>query len=306
MNQTGEPRLIIHGGAWNIPQKFESAHLEGINHALIHVNRMLNDGCSAVDAVEKAVNILEENPTYDAGRGAFLNARGEVELDAIIVEGRSIQFGAVAGVQNILHPVSLARKVMEETEHCLLIGDGAKEFAMTLGIPILDPQELLTPREINFYKKIHDDPTFKTHIPFDQYPSDTVGAVALDVFGNLAAATSTGGTPRKMQGRVGDSPILGAGAYADNDIGACSTTGWGESIMRAVLAKRILDGIQVHGITAGVQSSFHFLTHRIGGLAGSIGITNQGKYFHHYNTPKMAFGYVSRENKTHLHIKSND
>ncbi|NNF35245.1 MAG: asparaginase [Saprospiraceae bacterium] len=295
------PKLIIHGGAWNIPIEYEKDHLDGIREALTRVYPLLLDGASALDSVEQAVNILEANPTYDSGRGAFLNHVGGIELDAIIVDGRDINFGAVAGVKNILHPVTLARRVMERTEHCFLIGQGANEFARKEGFEILDTQDLLTERELEFYNKIKSDPNFHTKIPFD-HPSDTVGAVAKDKDGNLAAATSTGGTPRKLQGRVGDSPILGAGAYADNVLGAASTTGWGEGIMRAMLAFRVVDRLKDKGKEASVEEALSFMKNRIDGLAGIIGITPGGEYFYGYNTPKMAFGYMDTR-KVFLHIK---
>jgi len=295
------PKLIIHGGAWNIPIEYEKDHLDGIREALTSVYPLLLDGVSALDGVEHAVNILEANPTYDSGRGAFLNIVGGIELDAIIVDGRNIDFGAVAGVKNILHPVTLARRVMELTEHCFLIGQGANAFAEKEGFKMLDTQDLLTERELDFYNKIKSDPNFHTKIPFD-HPSDTVGAVAMDMDGNLAAATSTGGTPRKLQGRVGDSPILGAGAYADNNLGAASTTGWGEGIMRTMLAFRVVDRLNDKGKEASVEEALKFMKNKIDGLAGIIGIDPRGEYFYGYNTPKMAFGYMDTKGSI-LHIK---
>ena len=296
-----QPKLIIHGGAWNIPGEYEKDHLNGIEKALSSSFPILLDGGTALEAVEKAVNILELDPTYDAGKGAFLNERGEIELDAIIVDGRTIDFGAVAGVKNILNPVSLARKVMEHTEHKFLIGEGANRFAMKMGFETVNTEVLLTERELAFFNKIKADPNFKTRIPFD-HPSDTVGAVALDKYGNLAAATSTGGTPRKMQGRVGDSPVLGAGAYADNGIAAASTTGWGEGIMRALLAYRVVAMIQSHAPEYVVKESLRFMKSKMNGLGGIIGINSSGNFFYGYNTPKMAFGYQSQDDY-YLHIK---
>ena len=295
------PKLIVHGGAWNIPEVYERAHLAGVNKALGSVYPLLEEGMTALDSVEQAVNILESDPTYDAGRGAFLNAVGEIELDAIIVDGSEINFGAVAGVKNIMHPVSLARKVMDNTEHCFLVGEGAYQYAITCGYEIYDPKDLLTDRELAYYNQIRLDPHFKTHFPFD-LPSDTVGAVAMDIHGNIAAATSTGGTPRKLQGRVGDSPILGAGAYADNGKGGVSTTGWGESIMRSMLAKYVIEQLTFYAPMESVRHSLIYLQHKFKGLGGVIGVTSEGEYFFGYNTPKMAFGYVEK-GKTRVSIK---
>lgn len=286
------PKLIIHGGAWNIPDEYVDAHLNGVRQALEQTYPKLLAGVSAMDAVEFAVRLLEEDPTYDAGRGAFLNEAGEVELDAIIMDGKTLNFGAVAAVQNILHPVSLARKVMEETEHTLLVGQGALSFAQRMGFEELNPTALLTERELAFYESIKNKTNFETHHPFEFQPRDTVGAVALDQAGNFAVATSTGGTARKLRGRVGDSPIVGAGAYADNQLGAVSATGWGESIMKVVLSKRVCDAFQNSSATNAAKESIQYLENRVHGLGGVIGINTKGDYAFAYNTPRMARGYI--------------
>jgi len=288
-------KLIVHGGAWNIPEEQVADHLNGVEQAIARVAPKLAEGMSALDAVETAVNILEENPTFDAGRGAFLNDLGEIELDAMIMNGADLDFGAVAAVQNILHPVSLARKVMDATEHCLLVGKGAQSFAQKMGIHELDPRALLTSRELAFYDRIKDDSTFKTHHPFENSPSDTVGAVALDRNGNLAAATSTGGTPRKLHGRVGDSPLIGAGAYADNLLGAVSTTGWGESIMKVLLAKTVCDFFANKNPMEAAEAGIDVLHQRVKGLAGLVGINSKGEYAFAHNTNKMAFAYIKED-----------
>jgi beta-aspartyl-peptidase (threonine type) len=290
MNRT--PKLIIHGGAWSIPDEYVDAHLNGVRHALEKTYPKLLAGISALDAVEYAVRMLEEDPTYDAGRGAFLNEAGEVELDAIIMDGKNLDFGAVAAVQNLLHPVSLARMVMEKTEHCLLVGRGALSFAQRMGFKELDPTALLTARELAFYESIKNKTDYETHHPFEFQPRDTVGAVALDQNGNLAVATSTGGTARKLRGRVGDSPIIGAGAYADNALGAVSATGWGEPIMKVVLSKRVCDAFANHHAMAAAKEGIQYLTERVQGLGGIIGINSSGEYAFAYNTPRMARGYI--------------
>lgn len=286
------PRLIVHGGAWNIPDEYVQAHLNGVQQALTKTYPLLLEGATALDAVEHAVRILEEDPTFDAGRGAFLNEAGEVELDAVIMDGNSLNFGAVAAVQNILHPVSLARKVMEETEHCLLVGQGAMSFARKMSFEILDPKALLTARELEFYNSIKNKTDFETHHPFEFQPRDTVGAVALDRHGNLAVATSTGGTARKLRGRVGDSPIVGSGAYADNDLGAVSATGWGESIMKVVLSKRVCDAFEKNEAAVAAKEGITYLEQRVKGLGGVIGINAKGDYAFAYNTPRMARGFI--------------
>lgn len=290
--KSNPPKLIIHGGAWNIPDEYVQAHLEGVNKAAALTFPKLKHGMSALDAVEFAVNILEEDPTFDAGRGAFLNANGEVELDAIIMDGATLNFGAVGALQNILHPASVARKVMEDTEHCFLVGDGALQFAKSVGFEELAPEALLTQRELEFFESIRDKSNFKTHHPFEFEPRDTVGAVAMDVHGNFAVATSTGGTARKLKGRIGDSPIVGGGAFADNEFGAASATGWGESIMKVILCKRVCDHYSNLGAMDAAQEGITYLQQRVKGLGGVIGIDRKGNYGLAYNTKRMARAYV--------------
>jgi beta-aspartyl-peptidase (threonine type) len=287
-----KPRLIVHGGAWSIPDEFEHDHIRGVYSAVSEIYPELQNGMTALDAVEAAVKILEQDPTFDAGRGAFLNAIGEIELDAMIMDGVTLNFGAVAGVQNILHPVTLARQVMEQTEHCFLIGKGAQQFASQIGISELDPRELLTPRELKFFEKIKNDPSFQTHQPFESRPNGTVGAVAMDKSGNLAAATSTGGTPRKLPGRVGDSPMVGAGTYADNEYGAASATGWGESIMKILMSKTACDLLEENSAELAAHKAVDLLNKRVQGWGGIIIIDKSGQYGFAHNTTKMAFAYA--------------
>lgn len=301
--QKMQPKLIVHGGAWDIPGAYEAAHLRGVQTAVEQVFPKLLEGLPALDAVEAAVMLLEADPTFDAGRGAFLNEAGEVELDAMIMDGRTLDFGAVAAIQNILHPVSVARLVMEKTEHCLLAGRGALEFAKKMGFEELPPEALLTEREVEFYEKIKNTPGFRTHFPFVQRPMGTVGAVAMDKQGHLAAATSTGGTAGKMQGRVGDSPIPGAGGYADNSTGAASSTGWGESLMKVLLCKTVCDLFETKEAMAAAQIGIALLAHKVKGLGGVIGINKNGNYAFAHNTPKMAFAYFDVGEKVVARIK---
>jgi beta-aspartyl-peptidase (threonine type) len=297
------PRLIVHGGAWNIPDEMDQAHLNGVHKAIEKVYPLLVAGMSALEAVEAAVNSLEADPTFDAGKGSFLNEIGEIELDAMIMDGRDLNFGAVAAVQNILHPVSLAKLVMEKSEHAMLVGRGAQQFADQMNIKQLSPEELLTERELTFYDQIKNDPDFLTHHPFEGDSHDTVGAVALDVNGNLAAATSTGGTARKAQGRVGDSPIIGAGAYADNQLGAASATGWGESIMKVLLTKALCDYFVNTDSMQAAKAAIELLSKKVNGLGGVIGINAKGQYGFAYNTPKMAFAYANEHGEVNSFIK---
>ena len=292
-----QPRLIVHGGAWNIPEAYLDAHLNGVYEAVRQAYPALETGGSALDVVETAVRVLEADPTFDAGRGAFLNSVGEIELDAIIMDGRDLSFGAVGAVRNLLHPVSLARMVMEETEHCFLVGTGAEAFARLQGVKILPPEDLLTERELAFYHEIRHNPTFKTHHPFEDQPHDTVGAVALDRQGRLAVATSTGGTARKMPGRLGDCPIVGAGAYADNALGGVSATGWGESIMKVLLSKTVCDLFEHHPANEAAALGISILQNKVQGLGGVIGINRAGHYAYAFNTPKMAMAFAEEDGR---------
>ncbi len=300
--QSMQPKLIVHGGAWNIPDAYHADHLAGVRRAAEVVYPQLLAGVSALDAVEAAVRVLEDDPTFDAGRGAFLNEAGEIELDAIIIDGQSLEFGAVAALQNVLHPVSVARRVLDRTEHCLLVGAGALAFARAVGFEELPPEALLTARELDFYRQLRNDPHFRTHHPFREGPGDTVGAVALDRAGNIAAATSTGGTARKLRGRVGDCPIIGAGAFADNELGAVSATGWGESIMKVLLSKTVADAFATHPAMAAAQKGIDLLARKVNGLGGVIGINAAGEYAYANNTPYMAMALAEVDGRIRVSI----
>lgn len=287
-----EARLIVHGGAWSIPEEQEEAHVSGTRLAVAQVFPELQKGLSALDAAEAAVRILEEDQTFDAGRGSCLNAAGEIELDAIIVDGATLNFGAVAAIQNVLHPVTVARMVMERTEHCLLVGNGAQLFARKMGVPELDARELLTERELAFFEQSRNGNNFSYADYFKSSPKGTVGAVAMDNLGHLAAATSTGGTPRKLPGRVGDSPIIGAGAYADNRSGAASATGWGEAILKVMLSRTACDLLLGHSAVEAAEMAVDLLARRVQGFGGIILVDRQGNYGFDHNTAKMAFAYA--------------
>lgn len=289
-----EPRLIVHGGAWDIPDKHVSDHVRGVRHAAETVAPLLRQGMTALEAVERAVNLLEEDPTFDAGRGAFLNAEGNIELDAMIMDGATLDFGCVAAMRNLLHPVSVARKVMNSKDFRFLVGDGAMRFAREMGFSELPPEELLTERELQFFHSIKSDDSFSQIEAFSGR-SDTVGAVALDENGNLACATSTGGTPRKHPGRVGDSPVIGSGGYADNDTGAASSTGYGETIMRVVLCKTACDLIPDRGPAAAADRALEILHKKGRGYGGLICISPDGRYGFAHNTPRMAFALAERD-----------
>lgn len=216
------PAIIVHGGAGGDSTREPVALRDGMTRAVTTGWRVLAEGGRALDAVEAAVRVLEDHPRFNAGRGSVLTTEGTVELDASIMEGDQLRCGAVAAVTGIPNPISLARRIAEDGRHVLLMGEGARIFARAAGVLECDPRSLVVER------------------PPAPTPG-TVGAVALDAHGTIAAATSTGGISGKLPGRVGDSAVIGAGTYADSTIGGVSCTGSGEGIIRVVLARRALD-----------------------------------------------------------------
>jgi beta-aspartyl-peptidase (threonine type) len=292
--------IIVHGGAWAIPDHMVEDHLAGCSAAAEEGGRVLGEGGSAMDAVEAAIRLMELDPTFDAGRGSFLNREGAVEMDAIIMDGRTLKAGAVAAVRNILHPVSLARLLMDNTDHVMLVGEGANLFAAEMGIEPTPEEDLLVGRELERWRELRKDPRFKARVIFEppralrphELPGDTVGAAALDRRGDVAAATSTGGTPKKRMGRVGDSPIVGAGAYADNAHGAISATGWGEPIILSCLSRRVLDHVE-RGLDPreAATTALDVMLARFDGRGGVILVSPDGRLTAAFTTPRMAYAY---------------
>src|SRR2546425_658747 len=230
-----KPSLIVHGGAWDIPEEAFEACKEGCGRALEAGGGVLSRGGPGPDAVEAAIVELEDAPVFDAGTGSHLNLDGRVECDAMVMDGASLRAGAVACVQRIRNPIRLARAVLERAPHMMLVGEGAERFAAEHGIAQCDPKELITEAELAAWLRCRNDKhAAKYHRGHEQ---GTVGAVAMDREGRLIAGTSTGGTCCKLPGRVGDSPLIGCGCYADAEAGGVSWTGWGEAIMKIVIAK---------------------------------------------------------------------
>ncbi|MCS7103875.1 MAG: isoaspartyl peptidase/L-asparaginase, partial [Candidatus Korarchaeum sp.] len=233
-----EPVIIVHGGAWAIPDEEVDAHLNGVRRAAELGWRILRERDNSIDAVERVVMLMEDDPTFDAGIGSFLNMEGSVDLDASIMEGSQLKAGAVASVNKVKNPIRLARLIMERTEHVLFVGEGAHRLALSFGLELIDPSELIVERERRRWEEFRA----KGLTPKRAFDKDsTVGAVAVDSKRRFAAALSTGGSPYRMVGRVGDVPIIGAGLYADDTKGAAACSGHGESIMRVVLAKSTVD-----------------------------------------------------------------
>ncbi len=288
--------FIVHGGAWDIPDEEVPGHLTGCRSAAQIGWSILQQGGSALDAVEAAIRSLEDDPAFDAGKGAWLNSVGDVELDAIIMNGATLDNGAVAAVQHVRNPISLARLVMERTPHSLLAGTGAERFAQAQGISLCDESELLTGHELERWRAIKAQRNFSAVEAFGGLPHGTVGAAARDAHGHIAAGTSTGGTPNKLQGRVGDSPLIGCGCYADDLSAGASATGWGESIMKVVLSKTACDDVlQGHDAQAAAEKAIGVLAQRAQGLGGLIVIDRSGRIGVSFNTPRMARAWVEND-----------
>lgn len=293
------PVLLIHGGAWAIPDDMVEDHLNGVRNALTAGWQVLERGGTALDAVEESVVIMEDDETFDAGRGSFLNRDGKVQLDALIMDGSTLRTGGVGCVEHLRNPVRAARKILSESPHVYFVAEGAERFAAEHGIPLCENGDLVIPREVERLKEFQarsaehpgEDPN-KLFAP--DISHDTVGAVALDRNGNIAAATSTGGTLNKAPGRLGDSSLIGCGCYADNKSAAASTTGWGEPIMKLVLAKWAADRVIAGNLPEwAAAEAINYLESRLNGHGGMILLDAQGHYGIAHNTPRMAWAVKS-------------
>jgi beta-aspartyl-peptidase (threonine type) len=270
------------------------AHLKGVRHAVNAGWKVLERGGPSLDAIEAAIVIMEDDETFDAGRGSFLTSDGRVQLDALMMDGRTLRAGGVGCVEHIRNAISAARKVLEESPHVYLVGQGAEAFAQEHGIELCANEELVIAREVERLKEAQQkEVAGKKHEIFASPATshDTVGAVAVDSNGNLAAGTSTGGTLNKTPGRVGDSSLIGCGCFSDNESAACSTTGWGEPMMKLVLAKwatdRVLEGKDPAKVA---PEAIHYLHRRLHGHGGIILLDAKGRFGLAHNTPRMAWG----------------
>ncbi|MGA9496555.1 MAG: isoaspartyl peptidase/L-asparaginase [Terriglobales bacterium] len=290
------PVLVVHGGAWAIPDDMVEAHLKGVRNAATAGWRVLEHGGSALDAVEEAVVVLEDDETFDAGRGSFLNRDGKVQLDAFIMDGATLRGGGVGCVERLRNPVRAARKILSDSPHVYFVAEGAERFAAEHGIALCRNEDLIVPREIERLREYqaqaatHGNDLFAPEISDDIRSHDTVGAVALDRDGNIAASTSTGGTLNKAPGRLGDSSLIGCGCYADNLSAAASTTGWGEPIMKLVLAKWAADRVESGSLPEWIaKEAMNYLKQRLNGHGGIILLDAQGRFGIAHNTPRMAW-----------------
>ena len=294
-----KPSLIVHGGAWDIPDEAVDACKQGCLDALGEGWKILASGGSALDAVEASIVVLENTPVFDAGFGSHLNAEGKVECDAIVMDGSSLRSGAAAGLQRVKNPIRAARAIYEHCRHMMLISEGAENFAKDHGIALCKPEELVSEAEWEAYLRCREDEHAAEH--HRGHEQGTVGAVALDKDGRLFAATSTGGTCCKLPGRVGDSPLIGCGCYADSTAGGVSCTGYGEAIMKIVMAKTAVD-LLGHSVAENLpnsdarnhaaQVSVRLLGERGHGTGGLILLDKDGNPAYAFSTPRMAYGYV--------------
>src|SRR5208337_2228696 len=259
--------------------------------------QVLLDGGSCLDAVEAAVVAMEEDETFDAGRGSFLNMDGRVQLDALMMDGATLRAGGVGCVEHIRNPIRAAKKILTESPHVYFVGKGAERFAQEHGIELCSNDDLIIEREVQRLREAKKQDYLKMPDEFGPTrSSDTVGAVALDRDGNIAAATSTGGTLNKAPGRVGDSSLIGCGCYADNRSAAVSTTGWGEPIMKLVLGKWAVDRVQQGSAPEqSAQDAIAYLYKRLQGHGGIILLGPDGRFGLAHNTPRMAWGIADKE-----------
>ncbi len=273
------PALIVHGGASADPTDAPGELERGIADALDAGWRVLADGGRALDAVEAAVRSLEDHPRFNAGRGSVLTTAGTVEMDASIMEGDTLRTGAVAAVSGIRNPISLARRILEDGRHSLFAGPGALERARALGVHPCDPADLVTERRLRQLATLQPG---------------TVGAVALDHAGTIAAATSTGGTAGKLPGRVGDSALIGCGIYAESTLGGVSCTGEGEAIIRVALARRALEILKsVDDPAHACEVALSVLVDEGRGQGGLIVVDWKGRMAWAHSTPFMPVGLQS-------------
>jgi beta-aspartyl-peptidase (threonine type) len=287
--------LIVHGGAGDIQPGRHDLSLAGCRAAVLAGWDVLNNGGSALEAATRAVAALEDNPNFNAGTGSTLNANGEAELDAGLMDGTTLEVGAVAGVTQIKNPILLARLVLKSS-HVLLLGQGAEAFAQEEGMALCLQEDLVTAAQRERWRQGYR-PGDGVGVSASEEGAEkhgTVGAVAIDGAGHIAAATSTGGMANKHPGRVGDTPLIGCGFYAEDGLGGVSSTGHGEYFVRLMLARRACEFL-AHGMSAqaAAEAAIRLLGERLGGTGGLILVDRQGHIGSAHNTPQMSYGYLT-------------
>ena len=309
-NASPTTKFLIHGGVGIIergslsPEREREYHA-ALREALVAGNEVLKRNGSALDAVEAAIRLMEDSPLFNAGRGAVFTNAETNELDASVMDGKNLKAGAVAGLKQIRNPISLARMVMEKSRHVMLAGEGAEQFAKEQGVALVAPEYFRTERRLNDLRRVKEDErkkeTQRSRSSVEVIPATagsyfgTVGAVALDNAGNLAAATSTGGMTNKRWGRVGDSPIIGAGTYADNRTCAISATGDGEYFIRLGVARDIAALMEYRGLS--VKEAARVVIQekltKLGGGGGVIALDKNGNFTMEFNLSGMYRGYIT-------------
>jgi L-asparaginase / beta-aspartyl-peptidase len=299
--------LVIHGGAGDIkrenmsPEK-EKAYLDKLEEALKIGEQMLKNGSKGLDVVVKVIQVLEESPLFNAGKGAVFTHEGVVELDASIMDGENLMAGAVAGVTDVMSPIELAYKVMTMSPHVLLTGKGASEFAKKEGLKIVPNKYFHTEERYKGLQRALENEKKKSKAPVEKH--GTVGCVVLDTYGNLAAGTSTGGMTNKRYGRVGDSPVIGAGNYANNATCAISCTGHGEFFIRYVVAHSISAMMEYKGMSVD-EAANEMINKRLleaGGVGGLIAIDKNGSISMPFNTSGMFRAYLKSDGEKFVAI----
>ncbi|RWS10877.1 L-asparaginase-like protein [Dinothrombium tinctorium] len=319
------PVIVVHGGAANVELTEKNFKLEGVVDACRNGYLLMKNGKTAVDAVEAAVKTMEDDPCFNAGYGSVLTIDGNVEMDALLIDGKTMKAGAVATVSRLKNPVSVARLVMEKSQHCLFSGKGAEKFAQEHSIDLVDPNTLIYEKSVerlNKYKSFNvgvkvelENKNENGHAKISEGKCDklkngehdTVGAVAVDDYGNVACATSTGGLTGKQTGRVGDTPCIGSGGWADNETVAVSTTGHGEMIMRVCLAKHIANLVsQKVPVQEATEKALEYMKKRVNGFGGAIAVDVNGGIGIYYTTECMAYAYIKNDDTICYGTKMDD
>lgn len=308
-----DPIIIVHGGAGDISESRVPGKHNGVKVAVKIGYEILKHGGSALDAVEKAVNSMEEDPNFNAGYGACLNTKGEVEVEASIMDGKTLKSGCCTLLHDIMYPISVARKVMDKTNHNFIGGSAAMDFAKDQGFEILPAGSLVTEDAKKGLEHFLEQTrlgksTIFAKTELDKHEPGTVGAVAIDIHGNIAVATSTGGITGKIPGRIGDTPLLGCGTYADNEVGGVSTTGHGETIMKFNLAQRILSEMRYKGSSAqeATKLQTEAMTQRLEGTGGAITLGKNREIGIYFTSKRMSWAYISEPNELHYGINADE
>jgi len=317
-NKTPNFGIVIHGGAGTILKKnmtpeMEAQYRETLALAIQTGHAILKAGGSSQEAVEKTIHVMEDSPLFNAGKGAVLTADETIELDASFMNGATLDAGAIAGVQTIKHPISAAIAVMEDSPHVMLSGKGAEAFAASQGLELVSPEYFYTERRINALKRVKEKEQQTAFTPqewedFKNQKFGTVGCVALDQAGNLAAGTSTGGMTNKRWNRIGDAPIIGAGTYANNASCAISATGWGEFFIRSVVAHDIAALMEYKNLS--IQEAARIVIHekvaKLGGDGGIVGIDKQGNIAMEMNTAGMYRAHMDAQGNLTVKIYKDE